>query len=136
MGRSNSLRSALSFSVSKRASDFCGTMSSDYGTSLMAKPPCDSQLAHQYFSTACFKLAWTLIEKADRSATEAETMIHLAHASLWHGSQRADMMLRNQTIGDWQLSRIDTLLGQSDNARRYGQLCRDGSVGDLPFNRA
>ena len=61
-------------------------------------------------------------------------MILRAHASLWHWSQREDCTDQNLSIGYWQASRIYALLGQADNARRYGQLCLDVSQEQEPFD--
>jgi hypothetical protein len=82
----------------------------------------DLQLAHRYFSTHCFNTAWGLIDQTDRTPEEAETMIQLGMASLWHWSQRSDCSAQNLSIGYWQMARIYTLLRQLDNARHYGQL--------------
>lgn len=39
------------------------------------------------------------------------------------------------SVGFWQVSRIYTLLGQPDNARKYAQLCLQACQGEdaLPF---
>ena len=97
------------------------------------QPSFDAAPAHRYFSTSCFNEAWQLIDKVDRSAEDELQMILLAHASLWHWTQQEDCTSRNLSIGYWQASRIYSLLGQSDNARRYGQLCLDISQQENPF---
>lgn len=87
------------------------------------KPEFDPAAAHKYFSAECFNRAWDLIEKPDRTPDEDEAMIRLNQASLYHWSQREDCTGRNLSIGYWQTARIYALLGQADNARRYGELC-------------
>jgi len=99
----------------------------------MPKPEFDTVAAHKYFSAGCFNRAWDLIDKADRTPEEDQAMISLAHASLWHWTQRDDCTRTNRSIGYWQASRIYALLGQADNARRYGQLSLDYSEGAEPF---
>ena len=97
----------------------------------MAKEPeFDLTAAHQYFSTDCFNKAWDLIDKADRTPEEDEEMIRLSQASIWHWTQREDCTPTNLSVGYWQASRVYAVLGQVDNARRYGQLCLDVSQGD------
>ena len=59
------------------------------------KPGFDTEQAHEFFSTHCFNKAWELIEKTDRTADEAEEMIQLAHASLWHWSQLPECSDKN-----------------------------------------
>ena len=99
----------------------------------MPKPEFDIAAAHKYFAVGCFNQAWGLIDKSDRTPEEDEMMISLAHASIWHWTQRDDCIDRNMSIGYWQASRIYALLGQADNARRYGQLSLDYSKDSESF---
>jgi hypothetical protein len=87
------------------------------------KPDIDLPEAHRFFSANCFNSAWDLMEKTDRSAEEDEEMIRLAQTSHWHWTQRGDYGQKEKSIAYWQTSRIFAILGQADNARRYGQLC-------------
>ena len=89
--------------------------------------------AHKYFSAECFNQAWDLIEKPDRTPEEDEQMIRLNQASLYHWSQRVDCTPKNFSVGYWQAARIYALLGQADNARRYGKLCLHYSQGESAF---
>lgn len=90
----------------------------------MAKiPEFDLAAAHKYFAAECFNRAWDLIDKPDRTPEEDEDMIRLNQASLYHWSQREDCTNKNLSVGCWQAARIYALLGQADNARRYGELC-------------
>jgi hypothetical protein len=50
-------------------------------------------------------------------------MVALNQASLFHWSQRADNSDKHRSIGYWQASRIQALLGNSEEARRYGEIC-------------
>ena len=98
-------------------------------------PGFDLQAAHRYFSAACFNKAWDLIDQAVRSPAEDEAMLRLSLASAWHWTQRPDCAPSNLSVAYWQTSRIYAILGQADNARRYGQLsleqCQHEGV--LPF---
>ena len=96
-------------------------------------PDFDVKAAHKYFSANCFNSAWDLIDKKDRTAEESEQMINLAQASIWHWTQREDCTDQNLSVGYWQASRIYALLGQADNARRYGQFSLEKSGGSEPF---
>ena len=91
------------------------------------KPDFDHSAAHKYFSTNCFNQAWDLIEKTDRTPAEDEDMIRLSLASHYHWTQREDYSDSSASIAYWQTSHIYAVLGQADNARRYGQLCLDVS---------
>ena len=83
----------------------------------------DHSAAHKYFATKCFNQAWDLIDKTDRTPAEDEDMIRLSLASHFHWTQREDYTGTSASIAHWQTSHIYALLGQADNARRYGQLC-------------
>lgn len=97
------------------------------------KPEFDVAAAHKYFAAHCFNTTWGLLDKADRTPEEDEQMIRLTLASSWHWTQREDCTATNMSVAYWQASRVYAVLGQADNARRYGQLCLDVSQGEAPF---
>jgi hypothetical protein len=98
-------------------------------------PDFDVQAAHSYFSAECFNRTWDLIDIADRSSKQDDEMVQLCLASAWHWSQRQDCTAKNLSISYWQAARVFALLGQADNARRYGRLCLEisRSEGVPPF---
>lgn len=87
----------------------------------------DQKAAHKYFSVNCFNSAWDLIDKTERNPQEEEDMIRLSLASHYHWTQRDDYSSTGASIGHWQTARIYAILGQAENARRYGQLCLEAS---------
>jgi hypothetical protein len=93
----------------------------------------DAAAAHRFFAADCFNKAWELLEKRERTPEEDEEMIRLNQASMWHWSQREDCTGQNLSIGYWQASRIQAVLGRADEARRYGQLCLQYSRQEPPF---
>ncbi len=94
----------------------------------MAKDPgFDVNAAHRYFSAQCFNQAWDLIDKGGRTPEEDEQMLRLSLASHWHWTQRQDYSPTGASIGHWQTSRIYAILGQPENARRYGLLSLQAS---------
>ena len=98
----------------------------------MAKSPdFDLAASHKYFSAYCFNLAWTLIEKADRTPEENLKMVALSQASIFHWTQREDCTDRNLSIGYWQASRIAAILGHAGEALRHAEVCISYS-GQLP----
>jgi hypothetical protein len=100
---------------------------------MTAKNDLDQKAAHKYFSANCYNQAWDLIDKADRTPAEDEQMIRLTLASHYHWTQRDDYSPTSASIGHWQTSRIYAILGQVENARRYGQLCLEASrAEDVP----
>jgi len=94
------------------------------------KPDFDLTAAHKFFSTHCFNKAWDLIDQPSRTPEHDEEMIRLSLASAWHWKQRDDCTQVNLSVGFWQTSRIYSILGQVDNARRYARLCLDASQGE------
>jgi len=97
---------------------------------MMNKKKFDSAPAHEYFLKICFNGVWDLIEKTTRSPSENKEMIHMSHASMYHWSKRPDGTDQNLSVGCWQLSRVYTLVGEADNAIKYGRLCLDHSKKD------
>jgi hypothetical protein len=101
----------------------------------MSQPPAfDEAAAHRFFSAACFNRTWELLDKANRSPEEGEAMIACCLASLWHWGRRPDCAARNLSIGYWQISRVYAVLGQAQNAWRYGELCLRASETEGPFH--
>jgi hypothetical protein len=99
----------------------------------MKKPDFDLDAAHKYFAADCFNKAWALIEKQDRTPGEDRAMVALSHASIYHWTCRPDCTDRNLSIGYWQASRIQALLGKADEARRHAEVCLGFSVSLDPF---
>lgn len=103
----------------------------------MADPlPFDIVTAHKYFSAENFNKTWEFIEKSERSEEENLAMLHTAIVSLWHWSQREDATPKNLSVGAWQVSRVFSLMGQSDNARSYGLLSLKHAESLEPFFKA
>jgi hypothetical protein len=96
-------------------------------------PEFDLSSAHKFFSADCFNRAWDLIDKPVRSAEEDRMLVLLNQASLYHWSQRPDNDNKSMSIGYWQASRIQSLLGNAAEARRYAGICLEYSRTLEPF---
>jgi hypothetical protein len=96
-------------------------------------PDIDVGAAHRFFSAECFNRAWDLLDKPERAPEETERMIHLAHASVWHWSQRPDCQPRNLAVGYWQLSRVYADCRDPARAAAYGRRSLEASQGQGPF---
>lgn len=68
-----------------------------------------------------FNETWHLIEKPDRTAEENILMIHSAHASRYHWQSVGDSS--HKAIGEWQISRVYSLLRLSDPALYHARVC-------------
>ncbi len=89
--------------------------------------------AHKYFSATCFNQAWDLIEKTDRTEAEDRLMVALNQASIFHWLSRPDCAPKTLSIGYWQASRIQALLGNAAEAMRYAHICLEHSAELEPF---
>ena len=96
-------------------------------------PNFDTAAAHRFFAANCFNAVWELLDKPDRTDEDDEQMIALAHASVWHWTQREDRLPRNLSVGYWQLSRVYSILGHGERARHYGNLSLAASRDEEPF---
>jgi len=86
-------------------------------------PQLNIQDAHKYFSVDCLNKTQDKMNMDNSRSTEENVdMLHTAIASLWHWSQREDVTSENLSIGYWQVARVYCLIGQPNNARRYGLL--------------
>jgi hypothetical protein len=86
-------------------------------------PAFDVEAAHKYFAAHCFNRAWDLIEKKDRTSEDDRLMVALNQASIYHWLQRPDCGNEQLSVGFWQASRIQSLLGNAVEATRQGEVC-------------
>jgi|LGOV01.1.fsa_nt_gb hypothetical protein len=77
---------------------------------------------HRKLGVYYFNSTWDLIEKLDRNKDEDERMIHYAHASRLHWELSGAPIL-NLVRGDWQISRVYSLLGLGESALYHAQSC-------------
>jgi len=96
-------------------------------------PSFDIAAAHKYFAAQCFNQAWDLIEKKDRTPADNREMLALNQASIYHWLQRDDCNDQRLSVGYWQASRIQAILGNAPEALRYAQVCLDHSRALPPF---
>ncbi len=79
-----------------------------------------------------FNEVWTLMGRTDRTAGDDDRMLHGAHASrfLWGEVGRPENLAR----GEWQVSRVYTVLGRAEpalhHARRCLEICSEHGIGD------
>ena len=78
---------------------------------------------HRQLGVDLFNETWSLLDNPDRSAAEADLMIHAAHASAYHWRQIGEPL--NFARSDWQLSRVYAILNRPQAALYHGQHCLD-----------
>ncbi|NDI36278.1 hypothetical protein [Chengkuizengella sediminis] len=87
----------------------------------------DQQYTMEEFHKKCavnlFNQVWDLLQKDSRNTMEDDTMIHAAHASRYHwgiiGKEE------NLARGEWQISRVYSVLKKSERAIYHAQRCLD-----------
>lgn len=70
---------------------------------------------------ALFNRTWELMEKPDRTVAEDDEMVHTAHASRYHWGVVGTPM--NHARGEWQCSRVYTVLGRAEPALYHANRC-------------
>jgi hypothetical protein len=91
------------------------------------KPEFDLTAAHKHFSAGCFNQTWSLLDKTDRTSEDDEQMICLTIASHYHWTQREDYDDTKASVAHWQTSRVYAVIGEAENALKYGKLCLEVS---------
>jgi len=77
--------------------------------------------AHLQFAKSLNGQVWELLQKANRSASEDELMVHAAHASCYHWL-KAGTGLHHQR-GEWLIAHVYTELGMAEPALWHAQRC-------------
>jgi len=75
-----------------------------------------------------FNSAWRLMEKVDRTPEEDALMVHTAHASRYLWDQIGTPV--NRTRGEWQVSRVYSVLGRGEPCLYHAKRCHAICVGN------
>jgi hypothetical protein len=78
---------------------------------------------HRRLGVDLFNHTWSLLDKADRTKLEDDEMLNAAHASAYHWSRVG--MPENFARSEWQLSRVNAVLGRGEAALYHAQRCLD-----------
>ena len=88
---------------------------------------------HHKLAVDCFNATWGLIDKKDRSREDDANMIHTAHASRYHWGEIGTPLEFQR--GEWQISRVYSILEQGEAALFHAELCHDictkNKIGDF-----
>jgi len=77
--------------------------------------------ASRKLAAAFFNETWRLLDLADRSREQDTQLIHCAHASRMHWELVGDF--KNRAIGEWQISRVYSVLRFPQSALYHATLC-------------
>lgn len=91
-----------------------------------------SEEEHKKFAVGLFNLAWSLLNKKDRTKEEDDKMIHAAHASRFHWGEIGTTVHFER--GEWQISRVYSVLKRSEpalyHAQRCLEICKENNIDD------
>jgi hypothetical protein len=103
------------------------------GDGEMPEPQKFSKEDHEKFARGLFNLTWSLLDKKDRAKDDNDKMINAAHASRYHWGEIGTPM--NLERGEWQISRVYSVLGRSEpalyHARNCLEICEKNNIGDF-----
>lgn len=85
----------------------------------------EERVWHRKFAVSAYNETWDWMERAERTAEENDTMLNLTHASRHHWERVGTA--QNLAIGEWQISRVYTLLNRPEaalyHAKRSLEIC-------------
>jgi hypothetical protein len=88
---------------------------------------------HKKLAIDAFNKTWSLIDKKDKTQEEIDEMIHMAHASRYHWGKIGKPIHFER--GEWQISRVYSLIGQPEaalyHAKRCLDICLENDIGDF-----
>ncbi len=98
----------------------------DHDTNEERTTPMSTELDGQTqkaLAASLFNRVWELLEKADRSTADDDEMVNAAHASRYLWTAIGDE--QNLAVGDWQISRVYSVLGRAEPAVFHARRCLD-----------
>ena len=88
---------------------------------------------HRKHAVNQFNLVWELLDKKDRTPDDDTRMIHAAHSSRFHWGEIGTDLEKER--GEWQISRVYSVLNIPEAAMRHAKLCldicRENNIGDF-----
>jgi len=117
--RRTALRSAQLKGVLQRLQPLLDGKESIMGTQAQAL---DAEM-HKRLGIDLFNKTWTFLDMENRTRDEDDEMLHCAHASAFHwfhvGTQA------NRARSEWQVSRVNAVLGRPEAALAHAERCLD-----------
>jgi hypothetical protein len=100
----------------------------------MAEAQTGSDLDHRQLGVDLYNATWKLLEQTSRTPADDDAMLNATHASAYHWSRAAGAGPEHAARGQWQIARVNAVLGRGDAAvyhsRRCLELCTENGVGD------
>jgi len=99
----------------------------------MTEEKTPSKEEHKKFAISLFNLTWSLLDNKDRTREEEDKMVHAAHASRYHWGEIGTPLEFER--GEWQISRVYSILGRSEpalyHAKRCLDICKENDIEDF-----
>jgi DNA-binding transcriptional MerR regulator len=107
----------------------------DAGTATTQSPPGAGSVTDvRLLAAQLFNETWRLMQQEERTRPDDDRMVHAAHASRYHWGQVPDATPAHLARGEWQISRVYTMLGRAEpalhHARRVLEICQQNGIGD------
>ena len=93
-----------------------------------------SDVDHRQLGVDLYNYTWTLLESENRTRADDDEMLNAAHASAYHWSRAAGAGPQNVARSQWQISRVNAVLGRTEaalyHAERCLEVCTENGIGD------
>ena len=94
------------------------------GDPIVSRPPVAPEIdtaSRRALAVGLFNYTWTLLENTDRTPAQDDEMLHAAHASRYHWGEVGELV--NLARGEWQVSRVYSVLGRGEPALYHARRC-------------
>jgi hypothetical protein len=85
-------------------------------------PPLDAA-TRRALAVGLYNRVWQLMDVENRTVAQDDEMVHAAHASRYHWGEIGQP--KNLAIGEWQVSRVYSVLGRGEPAVHHARRCLD-----------
>jgi hypothetical protein len=96
------------------------------------EPPCVDET--RQLAVRLYNYVWTLLEKENRTGADDDELLNATHASAYHWSRADGAGPEHAARSQWQISRVNAVLGRGDaalyHAERCLEHCTQNGIGD------
>lgn len=100
----------------------------------MAEPQTGSELDHRQLGVDLYNSTWKLLEKENRTRADDDEILNATHASAYHWSRAAGAGPEHTARSQWQISRVNSVLGRGEAAVYHAERClghcTENGIGD------
>lgn len=89
----------------------------------MTEPGTGTDVDHRQLGVDLYNHTWTLLEKENRTRVDDDEMLNATHASAYHWSRAGGAGPEHVARSQWQISRVNAVLGRGDAAVYHGERC-------------